>query len=494
MKKERKPRNPWKITAISLICLIVSGAILCVVWLGAFSGRFDSYDYDGEPDRLDDSWGQINQTIEKPENWRRIVRNSQFQFGEFLAQYYAGLDYARYRFKDAAYPAIDGSTVMVALAMEFARQHLGLSDDALERFVSFSTTGMAYENLFNLFNDAGYTLSLKENGEFDYIQSTRPLDLFLGTLYADRELAQARMNGIMPIARPICKDAFVFITHKDNPVESLTLEQLRDIFSGTVTNWKDVGGADEAIRAFQREPGSGSQTGMEELVMRGTPMAPAEKVRIAMGMGMLIDAVAEYQNGTASIGYTYKYYIDNLYKNPDIKILQIDGIAPDEASIIAETYPLSVNYYGVIRAGDEQAPGGLFLDWILSEEGQACVRQAGYVPLNAAVPADIASEWAFLNNDGKVFSNGYTLFEDGTGIYHHNWEGGFSITSYTLSGNNLSYTFLNMDDEAVVEEINLDYYTRVKSIKSEGLGHYRVTLIDGQTKSYYGGELEEDPE
>ncbi|MCL2495408.1 MAG: substrate-binding domain-containing protein [Oscillospiraceae bacterium] len=390
--KTTKTRNPWKIATITILCVITALVLFYMIAMGAFSGWFTHYDPTpyGESDILDklgNSWSQINQPIEWPVDWRQIAENSPFQLGDILAQYTVDTDYTLYRFKNLTYPTIDGSTVMVPLAMEFARQHLGFDDSRdLKPFVEFTTTPKAYGYLFNLFGDAGYNINQQpdyEDWAYDFVQSGRPLDLFIGTLFSDLELAIARRNGVTPIAKPICKDAFVFITHKDNPVESLTIEQLRGIFSGEITNWKDVGGADEAIRAFQREPGSGSQTGMEELVMKGTPMAPAEMVNIAMGMGMLIEAVAEYQNGTASIGYTYKYYIDNLYKNPDIKILRIEGVAPDEANIIRETYPLSVNYYGVIRAGDEEQPGGLFLDWILSPEGQECVKQAGYVPLGA---------------------------------------------------------------------------------------------------------------
>jgi len=384
MKKEKKPRNPWKIATIALICLIVAGGL---AFAAAFGALFSKYTNDTrEPDRLEyawgNSWGQVNQPLALPGGWRQIVQDSPFHLGELRMQY--GLDEwsTRYRLEGKTYPSIDGSTVMLPMAVEFARQHLGLLDEEDARlFAEFSTTGAAYEKLFNLFDEA-HSYAPDEQGEWIYAATGRPLDLFLGTLYSDRELAVARRNGVAPAARPICKDAFVFITHRENPVESLTIEQVKGIFSGAVTNWRDVGGADEPIRAFQREPGSGSQTGMEDLVMQGAPMAPAETVGYVDSMAGLIEQVAEYQNTPAGIGYTYKYYIDNLYKNPDIKILQIEGIAPTQENIIAETYSLSVNYYGVIREGEEQGPGGLFLDWILSAEGQECVKQAGYVPID----------------------------------------------------------------------------------------------------------------
>ena len=97
-------------------------------------------------------------------------------------------------------------------------------------------------------------------------------------------------------------------------------------------------------------------------------------------MGLLVESVAEYKNDSASIGYSYKYYVDALYKNENIKILKIDGVSPDVKNLRTKSYPFTTCYYGVIRADDQTRTGGLFLDWMLSEEGQRCIKQAGYIP------------------------------------------------------------------------------------------------------------------
>ena len=384
-KKQRKPwsRKTWKILAIVLASILGFEVLL----VGGFTGYYSISDYlfyrnyenTGESDRLS-SWN-INQdlSVRAPE-WKQIVQNSSFQLGELQVNY--GLEdwWTIRAFPDATYPTIDGSTVMVAMAVEFARQHLNLTDEETLRLSDFSTTSAAYANLFRRFDQAQYAIII--GTEYERAMSGRPLDLFLGTAPGEQELALAERNGVIPVMKPICWDGFVFITHKDNPVESLTLEQLRGIYSGAIANWKEVGGEDIPIAAYQREKGSGSQTGMEELVMQGVPLDQAPKVEHYNSMVGLVEAVAEYRNDSASIGYTYKYYIENLYKNPDIKMLRINGVAPTDENIVSGAYPLSVNYYGVIRAGDEEAPGGLFLDWILSEEGQACVKQAGYIPIS----------------------------------------------------------------------------------------------------------------
>jgi phosphate transport system substrate-binding protein len=146
-------------------------------------------------------------------------------------------------------------------------------------------------------------------------------------------------------------------------------------------NWKEIGGLDEPITAFQREKDSGSQTGMEQMVMQGVPMLDAPTLQI-YSMGALIDAVGEFSNKPTSIGYTYKFYVDNLYQDDNIKILKINSVTPSQANIISKSYPLTVSYYGAVRAGDgKNSAGRKFLDWLLSGQGQASIAQAGYVPL-----------------------------------------------------------------------------------------------------------------
>jgi len=317
--------------------------------------------------------------IVRADNWHQIVTDSPFHLGEKTVkgswQDPSGTT-EYYEVKFGTYPSIDGSTVAVPMAAEFARQHLGFSDEDAMYFASFNTTHQAYENL--ILRQPNY-MSMIRSG-ITFLDETHPVDLLIVTEPSDDELALARMYGITLVTKPVCYDAFVFITHKDNPVTSLTADQIRDIYSGKITNWKDIGGRDEAIAAYQREENSGSQTAMENLVMQGTPMLPPETVKVILGMGALVETVAEYKNGEASIGYTYKFYIDNLYKNDDIKILDIDGISADDKSIMAELYPFTTRYYGVIRGGEENEAGGLFLDWMISAEGQKCIELAGYIP------------------------------------------------------------------------------------------------------------------
>ncbi len=339
-----------------------------------------------------ESWSQMNQALTRPENWRQIVTGNAFALGEPQDITEFGVTFKEMPF--GTYPSIDGSTVAVPMALEFARQHLGMEEADLTGFVNFSTTHSAYLNLIGRKPNGSATVITKGA----VMDAAKPVDLMIGTEPSDEELALALENGVELIKKPVCYDAFVFITHADNPTESLTVEQIRQIFSGKVWDWREVDPqwkerkpSEDApdyekeqfyiINVYQRNPNSGSQTAMENLVMKGLPLSPAgTNAYVVTEMATLVSHIGGYDNHPNAIGYTYKFYIDELYKDPSIKVLAIDGVYPSEENLRSGAYPFTVNYYGVIRKGDEAAPGGLFLDWMTAEEGQRCVLQAGYVP------------------------------------------------------------------------------------------------------------------
>jgi phosphate transport system substrate-binding protein len=322
------------------------------------------------------SWEQINQELARPEDWKQIVTASTFHLGEKTEIGSAG-GQTLYEMKFGTYPSIDGSTVSVPMVMEFAREHLLLPEEEVKGFSFLSTTHTAYEHLI-LREPNGSAQLPSQSAAMD---ENHPVDLIIATEPSDEELALAAENGVTLVKKPVCFDSFVFITHKDNPVDGLTVEQIQKIYTGEITNWSEVGGPEGKILAYQRSKNSGSQTAMENLVMKGLPLTAAQPNFVTGDMEGLVRQVGDYENGPYSIGYTYKFYIDTLYKSDDIKVLSINGIAPANENLRNGTYPFTTSYYGVIRAGEEQASGGLFLDWMLSEEGQKCIVQAGYIPM-----------------------------------------------------------------------------------------------------------------
>ena len=319
------------------------------------------------------SWSQINQSLERGAQWQRMVENTgAFQMGGMHPlEGTEGLYISEW----GTYPSIDGSTVCVPLAMEMARQWLDLKEEDLNGFVNFSTTPYAYDRLFHKKPNPMVTI-ISQGVMMD---DTHPVDLVLGTGPNADERQEAQEAGVELVMVPVCYDAFVFLVNDNNPVETLTKEEIRGIYTGYIRAWSQVGGAEDLlIAAYQRPHGSGSQTAMEEMVMDGYQLV-ADPNYISDGMSDLIEQIGNYDNSLNAIGYSYLYYVNSLYREGQLKILSVDGIAPTEENLQNESYPYTVYYYAVYEKGNEIA--SRFVEWMTSDEGQACVQQAGYVPL-----------------------------------------------------------------------------------------------------------------
>jgi len=187
----------------------------------------------------------------------------------------------------------------------------------------------------------------------------------------------------------IGKDALVFLVNRDNPVSNLTTEQVRMIFSGRYTNWSELGGSNEPIRAYQRGVGSGSQALMDKLVMPGLTMADPARVPVVGTMGGLIDAVADFTGGPTGIGYNVYFYVTEMRGNDYIKILSIDGVAPKYDTIQSGEYPFVSEFYSVIRKREPaDSPARALHEWMLSDEAQNLLASENYVALHANPDAD----------------------------------------------------------------------------------------------------------
>ena len=321
------------------------------------------------------SWGQINQSLARGEGWQRFVKErNDFQLGEKKPFGDSGSLFIQ---DWGAYPSIDGSTVCVPLAMELARQWLDLQEDDLNGFVNFSTTPYAYDRLTEGRPNPMVTIV----SEGVMMDDAHPIDIVVGTGPNADERQAALDAGVELVMVPVCYDAFVFLVNTENPVENLSAEQIRGIYSGQIQDWGEVGGSEGLeIEAYQRPHGSGSQTAMEELVMQGAELV-AEPNYISDGMADLIAQVGNYDNSAQAIGYSYLYYVEGLYKSGSLRVLSVDGAAPTPENLRSGAYPYTVYYYAVYRAGNETAER--FVNWLTSEEGQRCVRQAGYIPVLA---------------------------------------------------------------------------------------------------------------
>ena len=360
LRKEKTMKNT--------ICRLLI-ALLCAALLMPIAGAL------AESGSESNSWSQINQSVARGDNWQRIVEEREdFQLGGTAAL--TGNE-AVLIGSWGDYPSIDGSTVCVPLAMELARQWLDLPEEDLNGFVNLSTTPYAYERLFH--GKANPMVTIASRGIM--MDDTHPVDIVIGTGPNADERQAAADAGVDLVMVPVCYDAFVFLVNSCNPVESLTVDQIRGVYSGAYRLWSEVGGpADSIIAAYQRPHGSGSQTAMEELVMQGYQLAAAEPNYISEGMADLIAQIGNYDNSENALGYSYLYYVDGLYKSGSVKVLSVEGIAPTAENLQNGSYPFTVYYYGVYDKNNQTAER--FVNWLVSEEGQACVKQAGYVPLS----------------------------------------------------------------------------------------------------------------
>lgn len=256
-------------------------------------------------------------------------------------------------------PILDGATALYPLYAAIAQAvYPEKSYNPYNSEVMVNKTPEAYNNLIN--------------GKVDMIFVAGP---------SDRQLKMAEEKGLKLHLTPIGKEAFVFFINAKNDIEGLSLEQIRKIYSGEITNWSEVGGADDAIRAFQRPADSGSQTALQRL-MGETPLMEAPSEDIATGMGGIIHEVSQYKNYKNAIGYTFRYYSNEMVKNDEIKLLEVDGIAPTVDMIRNEAYPITSELY-IVTAGEPTGNVKALIDWVVSDEGQALVEKAGYVPFTS---------------------------------------------------------------------------------------------------------------
>ena len=256
------------------------------------------------------------------------------------------------------FPTVDGSTATLPLSYALFQAATGEDEETAEKTISHNKTDSSYLQL--------------AYGRCDLVLAYEPSE---ETRKRMEEEASLEM-------KPIGRDALVFMVNSSNPVKSLTEEQIQAVYSGQTTNWKELGGADEEIVAFQRKQNSGSQTLMEKLVMDGIPMAEAPSHHYISSMGELLDIVSSYNNQGNAIGYSVYFYARNMYSVPGLEFLSVDGITPSNDTIQDGSYPYVNEFYAVIRDDEpEDSPARLLFDWLTSEGGQELVADTGYVPV-----------------------------------------------------------------------------------------------------------------
>ena len=187
-------------------------------------------------------------------------------------------------------------------------------------------------------------------------------DILFCAAPSETQKAYAEEQGVELVYVPVGLEGFVFFVNKNNPVDSLTVDEIRDIYGGEIRNWKEVGGADRAINPVTRLAGSGSQSAMDSF-MKGREIAPKSIFSVT----------------GASIGFSFRYYMDGLVGNDNVKMLSLNGVYPSAENIRNGSYPIIAKFYAIYRADNENPNIPILIDWLLSDEGQTLIEESGYV-------------------------------------------------------------------------------------------------------------------
>lgn len=186
----------------------------------------------------------------------------------------------------------------------------------------------------------------------------------------DKEVKAAVDGGAYPVPFAVAIDALLPVVHPDNPVRDLTIQQLRDIYTGKVTNWKELGGPDRKILAVTRDTSSGTFEVWEEKIMGGDKIMP--RAQVVASNGAMVQSV----NGNpAAVGYIGIGYLD-----ASVKALTVGGIEGTPENAISGEYPVS-RYLFMFTPGWPEGEALKFMNFLLSDAGQEIVASTGFVPL-----------------------------------------------------------------------------------------------------------------
>ncbi len=246
---------------------------------------------------------------------------------------------------------VKGSDTLVVLTQRWAEEYMKAHADA-----KVQVTG----------GGSGTGLSALINGTTDIATSSRPIK------EAEQNKLRARHKTI-GVEIAVAKDGVTFYVNEKNPLSSLTLEQLKKIYLGDVTNWKDVGGPDAPIVLYSRENSSGTYVFVKDNLLGGDDFAAAAQT--LPGTAAVVNAVAKEKHG---IGYGGAAYAKGV-KELKVKV-GADEVAPTAENVKSGKYPLSRDLYFYLRnkpAGDTKA----FIDYCLSDAGQQLVSKVGYFPV-----------------------------------------------------------------------------------------------------------------
>ena len=343
---------------------------------------------------------------------------------------------------------IDGSTTMIPL-------HQSLNDKFSSEVITVDHSRTV--DAFELFI----------NGE---------VDILLGVDYSQELLDKAKKNGIDLVKLEITKEAFVFLIHKDNPVKSLTVEQIIDIYSGRITNWKTVGGPNEKIVPFQRNNDSGSQIQM--VLLMGNRKLIQKGVYYYEGMLDIIKAIANYDKGIYSLAYNMYTFSEKQYKNEDVELLAINGVVPTDETIQDGTYPLIIyNYIYYDQNNESVSEFAMNLyNYLVSVGGQQQIANEGYITLDSGY---IRNPDVEIPDDNYYY---YNFYEEESISYYNKEKGEF----YRVGESGKLIVYYNYADYVLADSAYINDENARKFLMS--IFHSGLSLTDSLTHIWVNSE------
>ena len=272
-------------------------------------------------------------------------------------------------------PVIEGATALLPVYCSFA-----------EAVYPSTTVAWCTKN-----KDGTYNFPKAEDIIVDYNSGTtsaynnlidRKVDIIFVAYPSQKQIDKALENGIEFNFTPIGKEAFVFVVNSKNPVSSLSSQQVKDIYTGKITNWKQVGGKNRKIKAFQRSQGSGSQSAFLRFMDNDKNIIEPRTTLVYDAMFGLVNEISDYNNGKDAIGYSFRFFIERMANNPGVKMINLDDVKPSVENIQNGSYPVASYFYAVTRKGEETENVKKFLDWMVTDQAQNIITKTGYVGVN----------------------------------------------------------------------------------------------------------------
>ena len=247
-------------------------------------------------------------------------------------------------------PTINASSAFYPLSASIVESIY--NKDSYSNELNYISTSQAYEKIIN--------------NQIDGIIVTEP---------SEEQKQMIENSNVNLKFVPFAKDALVFYINSNVNISSLTIDEIKKIYLGEISNWNEVNGEDSEIITYQLEKNNGSQTCFETIVKDNS----INKRHIEVNdMGKIIKKAALNKN---SISYAYNSFYTSVFNSSKLKLVNINQIEPSKENIISGKYPLMYDLYFVYDTNNSNENLKLIEEWLLSEQGQNLVKDMGFQPI-----------------------------------------------------------------------------------------------------------------